>query len=137
MTLAQAGTTLERFGKNRENSLPDDVCEAIETVTALLPRIPELPPIQRRYDELRDSVKQVSGIDIKDKKRDAVTVIWRRCVWYMLFKEGYSLSDIGRVSGFNHATVIVGLRRHADYMQTNDYQTRKIWNVFSTIILNG
>ena len=137
MTLAQAGTTLERFGKNRKHSLPDEVKEAIDTVTALLPRVPETTSAEQRFDELCELVSRISKIDIRSKSRETKTVIWRRCIWYFLSKEGYGISAIGKASGFDHATVLFGIRKHKDYLDSGDYLTRNIWNVFSTIIVNG
>lgn len=137
MTLAQAGTTLERFGRNREHSLPEEVREAILTVAALLPRVPETVTTKQRFDELCDMVSRISKIDIRSKSRETKTVIWRRCVWYLLSKEGYGISAIGKASGFDHATVLFGIRKHKDYLASGDQLTREIWNVFSTIIVNS
>ena len=137
MTLAQAGDILERFVRNRKRSLPEEVRDAITTVIPYLPRLPDIPNARTRYMELRNAVLDISGIDISEKNREAIPVIWRRCVWYRLSKEGYSTTAIGRACGFNHASVTVGINAHKDYMSTRDYQTVKIWEIFSTIIINS
>lgn len=62
------------------------------------------------------------------RERGRVAVCWRQAVWRMLAREGYHTTEIGRVSGYDHATVWWGIRRLDNYIETGDLLAINTWN---------
>jgi hypothetical protein len=77
---------------------------------------------------------RLNGADLLDKKsRTRRITDARHLYWRLLRREGFTLSDIGTLSGYNHATVLMGirsveglLRAGDDLIKLWDYKTRHI-----------
>lgn len=127
MTLTDARKILERFKPDSQL-----VKEAIDLALSQLP-VPESPPeIDKRFNELKIAIKVAKdGYDpFEDRSRDVTNVTWRGCVFYQMRNEGYSYSQIGKISGYNHSTIIWSYNHFRQYLEINDHNTIKIWNEF-------
>jgi len=62
-------------------------------------------PIAERYAEVLAAAEQAVGVKLNEG-RDSVATTIRSFVAYQLHKEEYSYTDIGRMMGRNHASVM-------------------------------
>lgn len=70
--------------------------------------------ISPRYDEVVRSVAAASGISIatiKGHRRTPTAAAARHLVWGILYREGYSYSQIARASTRDHTSIMHGVRR--------------------------
>ncbi|MBR4755332.1 MAG: hypothetical protein IK076_00145 [Bacteroidales bacterium] len=64
----------------------------------------------------------------QSRERGRVAVAWRQAVWRLLAREGYHSTEIGNVTGYDHATIWWGIRRLESYIETGDSLAGGIWN---------
>ena len=62
-------------------------------------------PIAERYAEVLPAAEEAVGVKL-NPRRDTLTTTVRSFVAYQLHKEGYSYTDIARMMGLNHSSVI-------------------------------
>ena len=132
MTLTEARKTLERY----RPTIPDDeLGEAIDTAISALPRESARPSARERLGQIRAAILDTKGFDpFGTRKRDREMATWRQCVWIVLRREGYTTTEIGKVSGYNHATVYWGVSRLRGYLACGDRLSLAIWQDFSDIM---
>lgn len=132
MTLTEARKTLERY----RPTIPDDeLGEAIDTAISVLPRESARPSAGERLGQIREAILDAKGFDpFGTRKRDREMATWRQCVWIVLRREGYTTTEIGKVSGYNHATVYWGVSRLRGYLACGDRLSLAIWQDFSDIM---
>lgn len=119
MTLTEARKTLERYRSRAE--LDGELKEAIDVVMPMLPNRTRRPSAIARVRDIRERIQEAEGIDpFMAKSRDRDMVCWRQCVWRQMRGEGYTLMEIGKASGYNHATVLMGIRCLSEYIETGD-----------------
>jgi chromosomal replication initiation ATPase DnaA len=51
----------------------------------------------------------------------------RHLYWLLLYRNGFCYSDIGRLAGRDHSTVISGIRRIRDLLETGDRLVGGMW----------
>jgi len=73
-----------------------------------VPRIFTLDQIEQAAIELLDIVKFPEGLRTRSRKRDLVLL--RQCVYKISRNQSYGLDMIGDYYGYDHATVIHGVR---------------------------
>lgn len=143
MTLTEARKVLERYRNWRGNNWPDEgsiphpdeVDEAIDIAISVLPDHVSRPTARERLEEIREKIRVAKGFDpFEYKNRDRDLVAWRYCAYYQLRKEGYTFGQIGRASGYDHATVIHAYQTLRDYLETKDWITTTIWNEYLKIV---
>ena len=76
-----------------------------EVLRRLRERYGVTAPIAERYGEVLAAAEEAVGVKL-NPGRDAVTTTVRSFVAYQLHKEGYSYTDIGRMMGRDHSSVI-------------------------------
>ena len=127
MTLTEVRKILEDYHPKSKK-----VREALEVIVPMLPTEPPKPTAKQRLNELRIIIQENNeGFDpfaSRDKKY--TTVSWRNCVFYQLRKEGYSLNERGRATGYDHSTVCTSCKKFEGYIQTKDYITTNTWKEF-------
>lgn len=133
MTLTEARKTLERF--RQDTPLNPELGEAIDTAISALPRESARPSAGERLGQIRAAILDAKGFDpFGTRKRDREMATWRQCVWIVLRREGYTTTEIGKVSGYNHATVYWGVSRLRGYLACGDRLSLAIWQDFSDIM---
>jgi len=94
---------------NEEHSRPFSESASAENCKDALRRLREryecLAPIAERYAEVLAAAEEAVGIKM-NPGRNAITTTVRSFVAYQLHKEGYSYTDIGRMMGRDHSSVI-------------------------------
>lgn len=131
MTLTEARKTLEQHRGEFEG----EIKEAIDTAISTLPRESARPTAAERLAAIRAAVADAKGFDpFATRRRDWESVVWRQCAWMTLSNEGYSVSGIGAASGYNHATVYMGVARLRDYLACGDRTAVAIWQDFVSIL---
>lgn len=64
---------------------------------------------------------EIMGIDLKSRARDRQTVWARYAVWLYLTEECRArLTDISRLFGWNHSSIIYGVEQIKEKLQIND-----------------
>lgn len=145
MTLTEARRTLERYqkwsryegpvGKGPEMPDPKEVGEAIDKAIAVLPGEVERPTARQRLAQIREAISESEGFDpFANKSRDRDMVGWRQCVYLIMGREGYTLNEIGRAAGFDHATILWGARRQEGYIESGDKLSVGIWERINEIL---
>ena len=76
-----------------------------EVLRRLRERYDCLAPIAERYAEVLAAAEEAVGVKM-NPGRNAMTTTVRSFVAYRLHKEGYSYTDIGRMMGRDHSSVI-------------------------------
>lgn len=76
--------------------------------------------LERKSNEVREAILKEFGVDIYEKTRRKKTVDFRKAVITMLYESGYSKSEIGKIFNQDHTTVINAIRKHYEYLYTND-----------------
>jgi len=64
------------------------------------------PPCRERYLVLLEQAEYVTNYTLEPDSRKAENVFIKSIVAHQLFEEGYTYSEIGRVIGMSHATII-------------------------------
>ena len=132
MKLIQARKVLEKYRNG--TTLDTAVAEAINTAIVVLgggrsaeQRIAE---IRQRIAEIRQRIAEAKdGFDPFAKRtRLEEHVFWRYAVFYKMSLEGYMYTQIGRVSGYNHATVWTGIHSLMTSMEIGYAPAIKVWN---------
>jgi len=94
---------------NEEHSRPFAESASEENCKDSLRRLREryecLAPIAERYAEVLAAAEEAVGVKM-NPGRNATTTTVRSFVAYKLHKEGYSYTDIGRMMGRDHSSVI-------------------------------
>lgn len=71
-----------------------------------------------------------------EKTRKQTTVLYRH-IFYRIAREiGYTFHDIGKYTGFNHATIINGVNRINDFLNIKDEQVCKNYKIIKNEIEN-
>ena len=74
-------------------------------------------------EQIAECVRRVTGYDLEAlrvKKRDTLRVAERQVFCYFARKQNYSLSEIGKFIGIDHATVIHSVRMIEEKRETDD-----------------
>lgn len=133
MTLHEARHTLEVA-----NPRDAAIRQAIRVVLANLPEDPEpyRPALDRRVEAILAALAdKMDGFNpFKERTRLKKFTGWRYAVWHQLRMEGYSCTQIGRATGYDHSTVWWGDRRLTDWLEVRDYEAVKMWRDFLGII---
>lgn len=134
MTLAKAGNTLKKFREHRNTGIPYNVWEAIDAVINILPVDVESKTAEERIKEMRKCLLDTINIDpFATKSRKITDVLYRNSIWKLLRSEGYTFSEIAKACGYNHSTVIFGINNISAYLDSNDYESKKVWNKVSQL----
>lgn len=135
MTLTEARRVFERYG---DAPLDDDLKEAIMVAMTVLPEDSPRKTASQRLSEIRQGIRETfDGFDPFAKRtRIREDAIWRQAVYRQMNMEGYSLSEIARASGYNHATVLFGCRQTANGLDIGDYETKVVWRRLIEIAKN-
>ena len=64
------------------------------------------PPCKERYPVLLEQAEYVTNYTLEPDSRKAENVFIKSIVSHQLYEEGYTYSEIGRVIGMSHATII-------------------------------
>ncbi len=132
MRLIQARKVLEKYRNG--TTLDTSVAEAINTAIVVLgggrsaeQRIAE---IRQRIAEIRQRIAEAKdGFDPFAKRtRLEEHVFWRYAVFYKMSLEGFMYTQIGRVSGYNHATVWTGIHSLMTSMEIGYAPAIRVWN---------
>ena len=133
MTLHEARHTLEVA-----NPRDAAIRQAIKVVLTALPDDPEpyRPQAQKRADAILAAIaRQKDGFNpFKERSREQKYTLWRYAVWHQMRLEGYSFTQIGRATGYDHSTAYWGERRFTDWLSVHDYETTKTWKELQEII---
>ena len=133
MTLHEARHTLEAA-----NPRDAAIRQAIKVVLTALPDDPEpyRPQAQKRADAILAAIaRQKDGFNpFKERTREQKYTLWRYAVWHQMRLEGYSFTQIGRATGYDHSTAYWGERRFTDWLSVHDYETTKTWKELREII---
>ena len=65
--------------------------------------------------------------DLKVKSRKGDIPLKRQAVWCKMYMDGIRYTDIGKQSGRTHATVLHGVRRFIDLVNTGDIKAIDTW----------
>ena len=95
--------TVEALSRPFSESASQDNCKC--ALRMLRERYDCTAPIAERYEEVLAAAEEAVGVKL-NPGRDAVTTTVRSFVAYRLHKEGYSYTDIGRMMGRDHSSVI-------------------------------
>jgi len=129
MTLSEARKILARLDVEDK-----DVKEAIETAISVLPSSPARKSSSERLEDILARIRAHGEADPFDRTRNGHSVLWRQCVFKRLRGEGYMLSDIARVTGYDHSTVWFGCQQVQNGLDTNDRLVKKAWNELNEIL---
>lgn len=77
-------------------------------------RIEKMEGVTQRWDTVLFTAIGVTGYQYTTGSRDAKTVLIREIAAWRMMDEGYSISDIGRAMGKDHATVSYYARMRKD-----------------------
>lgn len=96
---------------------------------------------QMEQDEMRqvvfDAIEQVFGVKKDDPKlrdsQDNFYLDLRKIIFHNLYPNYGTLTEVGKVFGKNHATVINAIRRYAEHYNTDKYFKQKADAVESII----
>jgi len=75
-----------------------------------------------------DVPKRVKYTGLGSNARYRELVLYRQCTTLILRNQGMSLSDIGKLFGKNHSTILQGIRGLKGLLDTNDAETVRIFN---------
>ena len=125
MRLIQARKVLERYRNG--TTLDASVAEAINTAIVVLGGGRSA---EQRITEIRQRIAEAKdGFDPFAKRtRLEEHVFWRYAVFYKMSLEGFMYTQIGRVSGYNHATVWTGIHSLMTSMEIGYAPAIKVWN---------
>ena len=132
--------TLQEAKHILETASPRDVIirGAIKVILTALPDDPEpyRPQAQKRAEEILAAIaKKVDGLNpFKERTRLRKITVWRYAVWHQLRLEGYSCTQIGRATGYDHSTIYWGDRRITDWLSIHDYETMQVWSIVQDIL---
>mgnify|MGYP002518429448 CR=1 FL=1 len=136
MTLQEARHVLES-AKPRDAVLR----QAIRVALTALPDDPETyrPAVVRRYEDMLERLAAaMDGFNpFKERTRLRNVTVWRYAIYHQLRLEGYSCTQIGRATGYDHSTVWWGDARITDWLDVRDYDTVKVWRDFLKIVVNN
>ena len=65
--------------------------------------------------------------DLKVRSKKGDIPLKRQAVWYKMYMDGVRYTDIGRQSGRTHATVLLGVRRFTNLVNTGDIKAIELW----------
>lgn len=84
------------------------------------------------YLKYTSDIFNVSTEKIISKSRER-RLVWIRYILYNYLKTigSMTLSEVGKVFGRDHATVIHGLKKHNDFTQWNDYEYIELSDYFN------
>ena len=71
------------------------------------------------FDKLKDTVNEIFGLNLMDNTRERPNVNARIVFSNILFRKGYTKSDIARYINKHHATVIHYCRNFEMYLKTD------------------
>lgn len=140
MTLPEARRVLERYNAWRRydgpmeqtptQPEPMEIGEAIDLAISVLPEDRLRKTASQRIAEIRQRIAEAKdGFDPFAKRtRLEEHVFWRYAVFYKMSLEGYMYTQIGRVSGYNHATVWTGIHSLMTSMEIGYAPAIKVWN---------
>lgn len=140
MTLPQARTILECYLTQLENCepslhTPDGLAEAIRMAVATLPRPVSVKTAAERLAEIRETIESREGIDpFRGRSRDARVAALRHCVFRLMMVEGYTSVEIGKASGYDHATVLWGNWRVRGARLNTDPLAAETWGEIVSIV---
>lgn len=132
--------TLQEAKHILETASPRDIVirEAIKVILTALPDDPEpyRPQAQKRAEEILAAIaKEMDGLNpFKERTRLRKITVWRYAVWHQLRLEGYSCTQIGRATGYDHSTIYWGDRRITDWLSIHDYETMQVWRIVQDIL---
>lgn len=133
MTLHEARHTLEVA-----NPRDAAIRQAIKVVLTALPNDPEpyRPEVLKRADGILAAIaRERNGFNpFRERTRLRKITVWRYAVWHQLRLEGYSCTQIGRATGYDHSTVYWGDRRITDWLSVHDFETMRVWRTIQEII---
>jgi len=114
-------------------SVSEENCK--DTLRSLRDRYDCIAPIAERYDEVLDAAEKAVGVKL-NPGRDAMTTTVRSFVAYRLHKEGYSYTDIGRMMGRDHSSVIHLVERKENALSVpGAYKTEnEMFNRFNELL---
>ena len=132
--------TLQEAKHILETASPRDIVirEAIKVILTALPddSEPYRPQAQKRAEEILAAIaKEMDGLNpFKERTRLRKITVWRYAVWHQLRLEGYSCTQIGRATGYDHSTIYWGDRRITDWLSIHDYETMQVWRIVQDIL---
>lgn len=117
----------------------DDKKELIEYIrnSLVIEKYPVIL-IEDRYQQLLEAAESTFGRKMQ-KGRDIDDVMMRRFIAYKLREDGYTYSQISRVMGKNHSTIIHLIYQMEDYFELPKMykeDIKKYFKFHSTIIQN-
>lgn len=148
MTLGEARKTLEAYNRwlksdeNKDgptNPNKNEVGDAIDAAISILPKCDcTQVSVMQRLSYIRDCLKKKkeSFDPFSSRTREEPDVIWRHAVFCKLKQEGYSYQKIANASGYNHATVLWGVRNIRDGLSVNYQVIVKIWEELNQILID-
>lgn len=140
MTLTEARRILVRYNAWRRydgpleqtptQPEPKEIGEAIDLAISVLPEDRLRKTASQRLSEIRQRIAEAKeGFDPFAKRtRLEEHVFWRYAVFYKMSLEGFMYTQIGRVSGYNHATVWTGIHSLMTSMEIGYAPAIKVWN---------
>lgn len=112
--------------------------KAIRVMLEAVPEDPEpyRPALDRRVEAILAALAdKMDGFNpFRERTRLQRFTMWRYAIWHHLRLEGYSCTQIGRATGYDHSTVWWGDRRLTDWLEVRDYEAVKMWRDFLGII---
>jgi len=70
----------------------------------------------------------VPEMDILGRGRGKISDI-REAYWLLLFENGFNYAEIGRICGRTHSTVLLGIRRVRQLLESRDKEVTKIYEL--------
>lgn len=100
---------------------------------------PALSPRMREWaEELRQTMRRVSGADAATKTRERDNVVARAMIAHVLLEMGMTTIQVGALLGKNHATISHYRNLMAAFMSSPGYTVeRELWNDFSKAVKNA
>ena len=139
MTLTQARKVLEDYQAWRIYEGPvgqgpimprfETITEALDTAIAQLPEGSIRKSVSERLNAILCALYEAKdGFNpFQERRRDRVSVCWRQCIWRKLILEGYHTVEVGKATGYDHASIWYGIQRLDDYLTLGDPLAVNTW----------
>lgn len=105
-------------------------------IVILKESLKDKPESKHRFNHLLECATMIVGDGILSDSRTIHCVIGRQMIAYQMHIEGYGWSEIGRLMGRNHATIINLARRIQGAFRYPDYfrMENALWKEFQRLI---
>ena len=111
--------------------------KAIKVMLEAVPEDPEpyRPALDRRVEAILSALAdKMDGFNpFRERTRLQRFTMWRYAIWHRLRLEGYSCTQIGRATGYDHSTVSWGVANARALVNLGDNLYTEVWNKVNMI----